>query len=251
MTRPMSNEGGQVTIAALVLIPLVLVVVGGVMLLVFGLKVEAEASAACRASLFESQSQAAEATQKLMGLNGRVRFLRNAHKAAVAGVVAAVAFPPPALAIARAGQRAIEVAQKVTRLEQQFWLRKGQLVSLTGPWKAVNAVREVTDRYGVDFRYPTVKLGRFRMIAKPETGEDREYHPAENFESTQLMQVRFRGPRTEFSPDIGQSLEDVGQWIGSLELGCSMAIKREKNETEESEEVKWVAILNEDKLLPN
>ncbi len=240
-------ESGQATIAAIMLLPLILFVVFGVLLIGYALSVEAKASFACRTRVAQSQAEAAKAAHKLMGFNKQAMGLEAKRKTAKRAVLIANTLPHPAPKIAAmAALKAVEAAQVPVMQQQRYWLAMGRRASYNTAYQARQAVEQELPE---SFRKLALRgqlqsfVPKFKMIARPIGARTPTYTPAPDFTARQNGGIRWKtAERQAQTQDAGigksrnASDDDSVGWLArlqtlipGLEIGCSMTLVPTKN----------------------
>ncbi len=239
------NQRGQITISALILLPVLVVVVGGILLIALALSIEAKATTACRLRMAKSQEDAGRALSEITKLNARAKVLETSRQAAMKAVKASLLAPHPAAkAMAIATLRAVELAQAPIRKQQQYWLTYGKRASRLAPYEAKRAVTTSLPnvlRPWLLTSHLQTRSPRFRLIASSPVHRTPTYYPEPDFKNSQNGVLQWknsvRGPVGKISFDQFSNL------LPEIEIGCAMTL--------EPRGEAWVAQPTEDKLLSN
>lgn len=249
MKQAITNERGQATTAALIILPVALTLFCGAIVLIFALVMEGKATAACRVSMVADQKAAAQALNELMALNPAAERLEQSRQAAkVALTVALVSGNPPAIASARAALSAIEMMQKPVALKQRMAFARGKWSSLSASPRAHSALRSSLPQNGgpagkltgiiAASVSPESKSARFDVIATPPGARTPTYRPAPDFVKSQEARVRW------LLPMPSQGVSPTEGTKTSVQVGCAVTLQN-------GADGKWVPQITEDKLLPN
>jgi hypothetical protein len=240
MLRHLKNTSGQATTAAMLLLPLVAVILTTLVLFGFAFVFEANATANCRASLNESQSEAREALEKLLALNPKAQRLENARQNAIQQVQMALATGDAAVyAAARMELLAIESSQIPVLTSQLRWLAKGRSASMAAPERAETSIRAGLPRaiLQTSLSTPTLRPARFDVISSGPPGvRTPTYRTAPGFEQSQTAKVQWLLdlPKTSNGKELSPAIH----------IGCAMTLRKRGDE-------KWSPQILEDKLLQN
>lgn len=247
----MSSESGQATVAAMILLPLILVVAGGLAVILYAMKLEANVTAACRMALNKSQTEAAAALHELRALNTAAKNSEHAVKAANAAYVAAVAAGPAALAAATATRRTAIAAQAAIAAKQKYWLAKGRLASNLAAWKANLAVQAELKKASslIAIQFPQTQRAQFRVRSFPPTAKTPRYQPEPGFSRSQEARLKLQSTlrlaeqsqTSGWSDGAAQLALDL---LGTMSFGCAMTLTQTKGD-------RWLPAATEDKLLSN
>lgn len=232
-----NTESGQATIAAILLLPLVLFIVSGVLLIGYALSIEAKASFACRTRVAKSQAEAANAAHKLMSLNHQAMSLEGKRNTAKRALLIASTLPNPAPKIAAlAALRAVETAQIPVIQQQRYWLAMGRQASFATAYHARRAVeqelpesvRELARRGKLQSLVP-----KFKMIARPVGARTPAYLPAPDFTAQQNGGIKWKSEKRQ---SLNESADGSVGWLArlqaffpGLEIGCSMTLTPAKD----------------------
>jgi hypothetical protein len=238
----LKNERGQASIAAVILLPLVLLVVGGVLLIGLAIAVEAKATTACRIRMANGQSKAGNALRELTKLNGKAKTLESTRQAALKALKASIAVPNPAArAAALAALRTVEIAQAPVRTQQLYWLAKGRYASSLVTYQAKQGILESLPANLRPWLAPArirTQAPRFHLVASSPTHLTPTYLPAPNFQQSQNGVLKWKNTIKSLNRDSGFE----GKFLPEIEFGCSMTL-------EPREDGNWAPRPTEDKLL--
>ena len=234
----MKNESGQATTAAMILMPIVLLVVTTLVVLGFAFMLEAKATAKCRASLGQSQSEAREALEKLLELNPKAEKLEQLRQAALLNE--AIAFASGNSVAAAAAQLALQTIEKLqipVRAAQLRWLAKGRANSMAAADRAEASIIATLPKVLIS-QGPNANLtrARFDVIASPPSARTPTYRTAPGFEKSQRAEVRWLLTLPEETNRDGLN--------PAINIGCAITLTHEGAD-------KWSPQILEDKLLPN
>jgi hypothetical protein len=245
----LKNERGQISIAALILLPLLVLIVGGILMLGLALALEAKATTACRVRLAQSQADAGKALSELTRLNGKAKALENARQSALKALKASILVPnPPARAAAMAALKAVELAQAPVRTKQLYWLAKGRQASSMAPYHAKQGILNSLPTKLRTWLRPAriqTKAPRFHLIASSPTHLTPTYSPAPNFQQSQNGVIKWKNTvsiPTQRTSINGDFLSD--ELLPDIEFGCSMTLEPRGGG-------EWAPQPTEDKLLSN
>ncbi len=233
------SQMGQATTAALILIPVVVLILSLLVILGFAFILEANATANCRSSLGESQSEASVALERLLALNPRAKKLEMRRNIAVASLKLALASGhAPAIAIARFDLMAAEKAQLPVISAQMKWISKGRRASLGAADRASAALQGSLPQKILqsESTRPELQRAKFQVVASPPNARTPVYKPAVDFERSQTAAVRWLLTLPETNKD--------GRLNPILNVGCAMTLSQKGDNT-------WSPQILEDKLLPN
>ncbi len=219
----MKNERGQISFTAVVLLPLVVLIVGGILILGLALAVEAKATTACRLRMAKSQTSVGNALAELTKLNVRAKALETTRQSALKALKASIVIPNPAARTAAlALLKTVELAQAPVRKKQLYWLAKGKQASSMVPSLAKQGVLESIP----EGLRPWLKSARietrapsFRMVASSPTHLTPTYFPAPNFQLSQNGVLKWKS--TLRNP-IDSAVDD---FFPEIEFGCSMTLE--------------------------
>lgn len=234
----MKNESGQATTAAMILLPVVLVIVTTLVILGFAFVFEAKATAKCRASLGQSQSDARDALEKLLALNPKAEKLEQLRQAAILNEEISLASGNSvAAAAAQIALQTIEKLQIPVMAAQLRWLAKGKANSLAAADRAEASIIATLPAVLIS-QAPTANLTRahFDVIASPPSARTPTYRTAPGFEKSQRAEVRWLLTLPEETNRDGLN--------PAINIGCAITLSNEGAD-------KWSPQILEDKLLPN
>lgn len=245
-------EKGQATVAALVLMPLVLSLFLAVAGLAYVFSIEAKTTAACRTSLMESQAAAAEALENLLRLNPDAVQAETTRQIADASLKMALTSGFPfAIIAAEAALLAAEAHQAIVAGRQQFWLMKGHFASSIAATRALGAARDAlpTESFEsalADFSFPQLQHAKFAVIPSSLSVRTPTYRTAPNFEKLQNARVRWllKPPLPSRLSTFFESPTKTKEFKLKFEAGCAASLRKQGNG-------RWVPQITEDKLLLN
>lgn len=224
----LNNENGQATTAALILLPVALALFCAFLIFAKAFVLEANATAACRVSMAQSQNEAAGALNQLLALNPTAETLESNRRAAkVALAVAEISLNPAAIAAAATALETIEIAQIPVIARQKLLFAKGWLASTRVPGLAQSSLRQKIPTQFLAAFPESFGVPRFHVITSPPGARTPTYQPAPGFNKSQESRVR---------------------WLLKLEtavdVGCAMTLEKKGDG-------KWAPQMTEDKLLRN
>lgn len=221
----MKNERGQISIAAAILLPLVVMIVGGILILGLALAVEAKATTACRIRMAQSQLSVGNALAELTKLNTKAKALETTRQAALKTLKASIVVPNPAArAAALALLRTTERAQAPLRKQQLYWVSKGKQVSSMVPSAAKLSVLEsIPDGLRPWLRSARIQTQtpRFRLIVSSPMHMTPTYLPAPDFQYSQNGVLKWKN-KLRNPINMNSSISDL---IPEIEFGCSMTLE--------------------------
>lgn len=240
----MNNQRGQISVSAVILIPLLVLVVGAILILGLALSIEARATAACRLRMAKNQTDAAIALAELTKLNPKAHALETTRQAALKAVKTAAAFPNPAArAAALATLRTVELSQAPIRKLQTYWINRGKLASKLAPHEAKLAVVSsipASIRPWVVLKRAQAKAPQFALVSSSPLHLTPTYLPAPGFQTSQNGVLKWKN--TIRNPNRAAfKFTDI---LPELELGCSMSLEPATKE-------RWAPQPTEDKLSSN
>ncbi len=204
---------------------------------------EAEATAACRASLAQSQNEAASALNELIALNPTAESLelkRNTAQAALAAAEASMV--PQAIAAAAFALRVIELAQVPVIAKQRLLFARGKLASLRS---TTRALQEISGKIPIRLQGKgpqETNVPRFHVLREPADARTPTYRPALDF--NQLQRARVRWLLTLEDPASTPESKRELTFETAVDVGCAITL-------EEKGDGRWAPQLTEDKLLRN
>ncbi len=219
----MKNERGQISFAAVILLPIVVMIVGGILVLGLALAVEAKATTACRLRMAKSQNTVGNALAELTKLNVKAKALETTRQSALKALKASILIPNPAArAAALSLLRTVELAQAPVRKKQLYWLAKGKQASSMVPSLAKQGVLESIPKglrpWLISARIET-RAPRFRMVASSPTHLTPTYFPAPDFQQSQNGVLKWKS--TVKNP-VNAAVDDL---FPEIEFGCSMTLE--------------------------
>jgi hypothetical protein len=235
----MKLESGQASIVAILVLPLVLFILGGLALLAYALSVEAKATLACRTQVAQSQMEVAKAASRLMQLNELARQLEGKRQAAIRALNLTISLPNPAAKVAAAAAlKAIETAQIPVMRKQLYWLAKGRQASMALPVKARRAVELALPQglYEVaEAKHIRSIVPKFQMQARPYGARTPIYTPASTFAVQQNGGIRWQSLPLESNVNqtvsANQDTDPGLNWLAKIltflpgiEIGCSLTL---------------------------
>lgn len=240
-----SQESGQATIAALVILPVALAISVTLFILGLALAIEARAVSACRESMRQSQEIASEALANLERLNPVARNLERLRWAAELKLkMARISLNPPLIAAAYASRLIVDGLQRPVQAKQKYWYLRGKAASAAAPFKALQAMEKSLPKGRLGrwaqrllMSPPRIRSARFQMIQTPPGARTPVYRPAPLFSRTQ-------NARVQWLLSLPVEHADDGAWIPKLQIGCEMTLIKGTFE-------KWRPKITEDKLSPN
>ncbi len=252
MKSSFCNERGQAMTAALIILPLALVLFCGAIVLIWAFALEAKATAACRVSLAASQRQAALKLAQLLALNDTAeKFEQRRRMAQLALKAAILTGNPGAISAARVSLSIIETMQVPVALKQKSLVLKGKQVSMQAALRASEAIRSaipekilgnqsgsVVAKIFGQFS-PQSKSARFEVVAFPADARTPKYRTARGFNKSQEVKVRWL-----LQLPSAKTSEEAQDASPSIEVGCAMTLEKTRGE-------KWEPQMTEDKLLRN
>jgi hypothetical protein len=245
----LKNERGQISLAALVLLPLLVLIVGGILVLGLALALEAKATTACRVRMAQSQAEAGKALSELTKLNGTAKTLEATRQSALKALKASIIVPNPAArAAALAALKTVELAQSPVRAKQLYWLAKGKQVSSMAPFHARQGIIESLPKNLRAWLRPAriqTQAPRFHLIASSTIHRTPTYSPAPNFQQSQNGVIKWKN--TLKVPSERNSISDelsLDNFLPEIEFGCSMTLEPRTGGH-------WTPQPTEDKLLSN
>jgi hypothetical protein len=219
----LKNERGQISIAAVILLPLVVMLIGGMLILGLALAVEAKATTACRIRMARSQTSASTALAQLTKLNVKAKALETTRQSALKTLKATILVPNPAArAAALALLRSVELAQAPVRKKQLYWLSKGKQASSMVPSLAKQGVLESIPerlRPWMNFARIETRVPLFRMVASSPTHLTPTYFPATDFQHSQNGVLKWKSKLRNPMNSTGDEL------FPEIEVGCSMTLE--------------------------
>ena len=232
-----NTESGQATIAAVLLLPLVLFIIGGILLVGYALSIEAKATFACRTQVAKSQGEAAKAARELMSLNKQALSLEAKRKTAQRALVIASTLPNPAAKVAAlAALKAVEAAQIPVIQQQRYWLAMGRRASYATAYRARQAIeQELPDGFRDLAHQGRIKsyVPKFKMLARPLGARTPVYVPAPDFTTRQNGGIKWQSAKRNSelnSPgDSVDWLARLATLFPAIEIGCSMTLAPAKD----------------------
>lgn len=232
------------SIAAIIFLPLVLLITSGVLLLGLSLAVEAKATTACRVRMAQGQLNAANALVELTRLNSKARSLEKTRQLALKALKTSIVVPNPgAKAAALAALRTVEAVQAPLRTQQLYWLAKGRYASSMIPFQAKQGILESipsTLRPWLQAAEIRTQVPRFQLVVSSPTHLTPTYLPAPDFQQSQNGVLKWKN--TVQRPSGQNSLE--ADLLPEIEIGCSMTLEPRGGG-------RWAPQPTEDKLLSN
>lgn len=221
----LKNERGQISISAVILLPLVLLIVGGILILGLALALEAKATTACRLRMAQGQTTVGRALAELTKLNPKAKALEATRQAALKALKGSIVVPNPAArAAAIALLRSVELAQAPVRKQQLYWVAKGKQASSMVAHHAKEGVLEsIPEGLRPWFRSTRIhtRAPRFRLVISSPTHKTPTYLPAPDFQNSQNGVLKWKNalgnPNTQNSA--------LGDLIPEIEFGCSMTLE--------------------------
>lgn len=206
------NESGQVLIATVILLPLI---ISSVMLILFIIQAslfEARALSACRKQAAISQLRAGLAARSLMRLNPIATQLETRRQVAIKAFLLAI--DPAEKALALAALRAIEMSQIPVITEQTYWLSQGRLISLRMPYDMKHAMKqklpELNSMASTQFKTITP---HFDIRPDSSVARTPNYYPTKDFTQKQNGGIKW---------STNLTIRNLS--TASLNIGCSSTL---------------------------
>lgn len=254
------NQKGQISILAVLLLPLLISILTGLLLLLIGLKTESRVSAVCRLKIQESQTEVANALNQLLQLNPKAVALQKKKETSQRALELALKSEvPAAIAAASAYDLLVKAEQLTLAAKQQSLIAKARRISTGTTDEAIEAIRSALPSF------LQARVGQPEIVARPQflvlpvqVGTlTPEYKPAPGFRLMQEAKVKWMTPdefrpmelmgakaSIELSGDAEPTESKLAIRIPSIDLGCSVSL----NSVEGSEEKKWEPQITADKL---
>ncbi len=260
------NNKGQINLIAIVLLPIVLAVIGGLFILAIVLTTEAKAVAKCRLQMEQSQAEAAQHLNALLKLNPEAKRLkmqlRTAQRAFDAALLTGL---PPAIAAAKGILLVVKIKRAALAAKQQKLIYKGRSASRDAPKLAEQSIRSALNGSRSGTISPSIagplgqpqstRAGFFAVLPRPAGDIAPEYVPAPGFKYLQKTSLQWSikmGRDDVFAKSLFDGNSDhadsdhIGPALPSFDIGCAITlVPSNQKETE------WKPQIVEDKLLSN
>jgi hypothetical protein len=238
----LGNERGQALVAALILLPLLLALFSAGLVLIAGLTLEARAAAACRLSIVRSQSEAADALNRLLALNPIAQSLETRRQHSKFALAAAIATGNvPGIKAARTALSAVEALQAPVMVKQKILLVLGSRASRAAPFRAEEAIgTALPEMILAQSSFPLSTVAHFDLIASPTGARTPTYRTSAHFENTQETKVQWLLELPGAHVARADSLDGTRTLI---EVGCAATLEKIGGI--------WEPKMTEDKLLQN
>lgn len=242
------NNKGQISLFALVLLPVVLAVIGGLFLLAVGLKTEARAVAKCRLQMEKSQAEAAQHLNDLIKLNPEAKRLKQQQKTAQKLADAAeLTRIPHAIAAAKTYLLYVKIKRGMLAVKQQKLIFKGRAATKDATRLAEQSIRSSfgpsISNVIADIKSgpQSKRSGFFAVRPKPVGDIAPEYFPVPGFRYLQKSSLEWK---IKMEPDDLLASQKSDHALPAFDVGCSVTlVPTNKKETE------WKPQIVEDKLL--